>query len=40
MPGLQKAWPYRADRDQRLKFWEQAPAARLARPDAEHPMPV
>ncbi|WP_256379018.1 class III extradiol ring-cleavage dioxygenase [Beijerinckia sp. L45] len=28
------------DRDERLKSWEQAPAARLAHPDAEHLMPV
>jgi aromatic ring-opening dioxygenase catalytic subunit (LigB family) len=27
-------------RDQRLKSWEQAPAARLAHPDAEHLLPV
>ncbi len=28
------------DRDERLESWEQAPAARLAHPDAEHLMPV
>jgi aromatic ring-opening dioxygenase catalytic subunit (LigB family) len=28
------------DRDERLKSWEQAPAARLAHPDAEHLLPV
>jgi aromatic ring-opening dioxygenase catalytic subunit (LigB family) len=27
-------------RDERLKSWEQAPAARLAHPDAEHLLPV